>query len=186
MRSGIGSIIQLVVAVFAVAGCAAGGGSTKPDSAPAAAPSPATAAAPSAAPSTAPASTSKKGGPGMNADGVVVDASKVEAGYGRKVKGLGDWEGEITGTPAPGSAFAKLQIGMPLKQVTDIAGQPTDQGAFVTGKAFIPFYYGSDRFRYELVYKGQGRLIFAGGYMGDLSGAHLIWIIASATEGGYR
>jgi hypothetical protein len=174
MRSGIGSSIQLLVAAFAVAGCAAGGGSTKPDSAPA------------ATASTAPASTSKKGGPGMNQDGVVVDASKVEAGYGQKVKGLGDWEGEITGTPAPGSAFTKLQIGMALKQVTDIAGQPTDQGAFITGKAFIPFYFGSDRFRYELVYKGQGRLIFAGGSAGDMTGAHLIWIIASATEGGYR
>jgi hypothetical protein len=136
--------------------------------------------APAAAPATA------KVGPGMDANGVVVDASKVESGYGQKVKGLGDWDGEITGVVIPGSPFSKLQIGMPMRQVTDIAGQPTDQGAYITGKAFIPFFYGSDRYRYELVYKGQGRLILAGGSAYDLTGAHLIWIIYSPSEGGYR
>jgi hypothetical protein len=75
---------------------------------------------------------------------------------------------------------------MPLQQVKDIAGQPTDQGAYITGKAFIPFYYGSDRYRFELLYKGQGRLIFAGGSVGDYTNGHLIWIIYSPSEGGYR
>ena len=102
------------------------------------------------------------------------------------VKGINDWEGEITGKPAPGSRFTKLQIGMSLKQVTDLIGQPTDQGAYMTGKAWIPFYYGSDRYRHEMVYKGQGRLIFAGGSMGDYSSGHLISIIHNAQESGYR
>jgi len=115
-----------------------------------------------------------------------VDSKAVEAGRGQKVKGLNDWEGEITGTPAPGTKFTKLQIGMPLKQVTDIAGPPSDQGAYVTGKAWIPFYFGSDRYRHEMVYKGQGRLIFAGGSMGDITSGHLIWIIHNANEGAYR
>ena len=84
-----------------------------------------------AAPATAPAA---KTGPGMNERGEVVDVKKVEAGYGQKVKGVGDWEGEITGKPAPGSKFTPLKIGMSAKQVTDIVGQPTDQGAYVTGK----------------------------------------------------
>jgi hypothetical protein len=114
-------------------------------------------------------------GPGMNADGEVVDPKNVESGYG-----------ELTGKPAPNTCFTKLQIGMPVKQATDICGPPTDQGAYITGKAFIPFYFGSDRFRYEVVYKAQGRLIFAGGSMGDLTGSHLIWVIYSANEGGYR
>jgi hypothetical protein len=125
-------------------------------------------------------------GPGMNAQGEVVDSSKVESGYGTEVKGLGEWEGEITGKPAPGSKFTKLKIGMPMKQVTDLIGQPTDQGAYVTGKAWIPFYFGSDRHRHEMVYKNQGRLIFAGGSMGDFTGGHLIWIIHNRTEPGYR
>ena len=114
------------------------------------------------------------------------DAKKVEAGYGQKIKGMGDWEGEITGKPAPNASFSKLQIGMSMRQVVDLVGQPTDQGAYVTGKAWIPFYFGSDRHRFEMVYKGQGRLIFAGGSLGNFTGGNLIWIIHSATEGGYR
>lgn len=125
-------------------------------------------------------------GPGMNARGEVIDPKKVESGYGTKVKGLDDWEGEITGKPVPGSKFAKLKIGMPLKQVTDLAGEPTDKGAHVTGKAFIPFFFGSDAYRYELVYKGHGRLLFAGGSVGNVGGGNLIWIIHSAKETGYR
>jgi hypothetical protein len=102
------------------------------------------------------------------------------------VKGIGGWEGEITGNPAPGSKFKKLQIGMSMKQVTDLIGQPTDQGSYVTGKAWIPFYFGSDRYRHEMVYKGQGRLIFAGGSVGDYTSGNLISIIHNAKEGGSR
>jgi len=134
----------------------------------------------------APAAASGNAPPGMNSAGEVVDASKVEAGHGQKVKGINDYEGEITGIPAPNSKFTQLQIGMGMKQVTDIAGPPTDQGAYITGKAFIPFYFGSDRHRYELIYKGEGRLIFAGGSFGNFNSGNLIWIIHCATEPGYR
>lgn len=153
----------------------------------AAAPAPAPAAAPAPASQLAPAA--RPGGPakaGMDAQGNVVDSSKVEAGSGRTVKGINDYEGEITGNPAPNSKFTKLQIGMPVRQVTDLAGPPTDQGAYITGKAWIPFYYGADRHRFEMTYKGQGRLIFAGGGMGDFSSGYLIWIIHNANEQGYR
>ncbi|ADU35218.1 hypothetical protein J2W30_002119 [Variovorax boronicumulans] len=161
------------VVALATAGCASRGGS---GSQPAAAPAPA-AAAP-AAPSGSKA--------GMDARGNVTDSSKVEAGSGRTVKGLNGYEGEITGNPARNSKFTRLQIGMSAKQVTDLAGPPTDQGAYVTGKAFIPFYFGSDRHRFEMTYKGQGRLIFAGGGMGEYTGGNLIWIIHNANESGYR
>jgi hypothetical protein len=147
-------------------------------------------AAPAATPAPAPeqpaAPVSGKIGPGMNARGEVVDSSKVESGHGQKVKGIRDFEGEITGRPAPGTKFTRLQIGMPMKQVTDLIGQPSDQGAYITGKAFIPFYFGGDTHRQELVYKGQGRLIFAGGSIGDFTGANLIWIIHNANEPAYR
>lgn len=129
--------------------------------------------------------TTSKIGPGMNAAGEVIDPKKVESGHGRQVKGLDDWEGEITGKPAPGSKFTRLQIGMSAKQALDLVGQPTDQGAYITGKAFIPFFFGSDRYRYEMAFKGQGRLIFAGSAGFD-SNSHLIWIIHSANETGYR
>jgi len=134
----------------------------------------------------APASAQTKVPSGMNEKGEVVDSSKVESGHGKKVKGLGGWEGEITGKPAPKGKFGKVQIGMSLKQVTDIIGQPTDSGAYMTGKAWIPFYFGGDRTRFEMVYKNQGRLVFSGGSFADMSGGNLIWIINNAQEGGYR
>lgn len=95
-------------------------------------------------------------------------------------------DAEVVGTPAMNSKFTQLKMGMGVKQVTDLIGQPTDQGAYVTGKAWIPFYFGSDRYRHELLYKGQGRLIFAGGGVGDLSGGRLIRIMHNASESGYR
>jgi hypothetical protein len=167
-----------LAAAFFLTGCLGLGG-TKSEG---------TAAAPAAAPATpaaAAAPAAPKIGPGMNANGEVTDPRKVETGYGQKVKGLNDYEGEITGKPAPGSKFTQLKIGMPMKQVMDLVGQPTDQGAYITGKAFIPFFFGGDRYRHELVYKGQGRLIFAGSAGFDTS-ASLIWIIHSAAEQGYR
>ena len=130
-------------------------------------------AATTAAPAPAPAAKAPAPAPAPSGDTV-------------HVKGLNDWEGDITGKPGPNSRFTKLQIGMGMRQVTDLVGQPTDQGAYVTGKAFIPFFFGSDRYRHELVYKGQGRLIFAGGNLGNISGGNLVWIIHNASDTGYR
>jgi hypothetical protein len=95
-------------------------------------------------------------------------------------------EGEVVGKPAPNSKFNQVKIGMGMKQVTDLIGQPTDQGAYVTGKAFIPFYFGPDQYRHELLYKGQGRLVFSGGGVGNLSSGRLSRIIHNAEESGYR
>lgn len=118
-----------------------------------------------------------------SADG---DSSEVKDGRGQRVKGIKGWEGEIIGKPFPGAEFKKLKIGMPMKQVTDLIGQPSDQGAYVTGKAWIPFYFGSDRHRYETVYKNQGRLVFAGGGIGDYTSGHLIRIMYNHDEPAYR
>lgn len=76
-------------------------------------------------------------------------------------------EGEIIGKPAPGSKFAKLKIGMPLKQAVGLIGPPTSQWTQPTGKAHIPFYYGPDRWVVKYAYKGEGELTFNGG--GDQS-----------------
>lgn len=155
----------------------------------ASAPAPAVAApvaAPAAAPATAAAATKDGAKPGMDAQGNVVDSALVESGSGRTVKGINNYEGEITGNPAKNSKFTQLQIGMSWKQVVDLAGEPTDSGAYMTGKAWIPFYFGGDRHRLEMTYKGQGRLIFAGGSLGNVSGGNLIWIIHNPNETGYR
>jgi hypothetical protein len=115
----------------------------------------------------------------------VTDSSKVQAGEGTTVMGVNDWQGEITGVPAAGSKFAKLKIGMSREEVFSMVGYPTFQGAYATGKAWIPFYHGSDRVRWEAVYNGQGRLIFSqqAGWGGS-SSFYLTWIIHSANEGG--
>jgi hypothetical protein len=170
MLSTLRNIALLVSLVILGAGCASKGSSSNGSAEPAA-----------KGKTDASAPAYGKDGPGMK-NGHVVDSSKVEAGYGQKVKGLDDWEGEITGHPGAGSKFTTLKIGMTKGQVIDQIGQPTDQGAYVTGKAWIPFYFGSDRYRYELVYKGQGRLIFAGNSGFDSTG-HLIWIIHNSGEG---
>lgn len=115
----------------------------------------------------------------------VTDSTKVEAGQGTSVKGLNDWQGEVTGLPVAGSKFTRLQIGMPMKQVTDLIGEPTDQGAYITGKAFIPLYFGSDKSRWEMTYKGQGRLLFSN-QAGFGTGYYLTWIIYNQNEPGYR
>jgi hypothetical protein len=127
--------------------------------------------------------TAQKSGSAVSAEPIAKTESPKDT---QTVKGINGWEGEISGKPAPGSKFTRLQIGMGMRQVTDLIGRPNDHGAYMTGKAWIPFYYGSDRYRHEMVYKSQGRLIFAGGSAGDYSSGHLISIIHNAQESGYR
>ena len=123
--------------------------------------------------------------PEKTAGSIPTNAAKnVSDESGTKVAGINGKEGEIVGKPAKNSKFTSLKMGMGMKQVTDIAGQPNDQGAYITGKAFIPFYFGDDKHRFEMAYKGQGRLVFAGQAFG--SGAHLIKIVHDSNDSGYR
>ena len=77
------------------------------------------------------------------------------------VKGINGWEGEIIGKPAKGSKFTKLKIGMTMKQVTKLIGQPSDQGAYVTGKAWIPYYHGRDVYRPRAGLQESGAVDFS-------------------------
>lgn len=181
----------LLTLLASLTGCAALGGKTD-EAAPASAASAASAPARKPAAASRPAAVrpttppppvpSAPGASGLNDRGEVVDSGKLSAGSGVKVKGRGGWDGEISGKPAAGSRFAKLEIGMTLQEVTDQLGPPSDQGSYATSKAFIPFYFGADRHRTELVYKGQGRLVFAGGSVTDSGNHHLVWIIHNANE----
>jgi hypothetical protein len=67
--------------------------------------------------------------------------------------------GIICNIPA-GSPFSKIALGMSMKQVHDLIGEPTDQFNYSTGKAFIPFYFGRDMMRLEDLYKGLGRITY--------------------------
>lgn len=144
-------------------------------------------------------SSSSRIPPGMNAAGQVVDSKLVSEGYGKKVTGRNGWTGEILGEASSGSRFSQLQIGMSVAEVARILGAPSDQGNYLTGQAFNPFYFGSGQSRYEMVYKNQGRLIFDSPSTFDFSGmsentsaqgvygaGYLVWIIHNSLEPGKR
>lgn len=78
------------------------------------------------------------------------------------------------------SKFAKLQIGMARAEVHAAIGSAGAFKIIPSGKAWIPFYYGSDRTRTIEYYKSEGRLVYSGG------NDRLIDIIYDPTEDGYR
>jgi len=65
--------------------------------------------------------------------------------------------------PPSSSPLSKIMLGMQKKQVRDILGQPSDENSYMTGKVFIPFYFGNDARRTSWYYKGIGRVVFADG-----------------------
>jgi hypothetical protein len=58
------------------------------------------------------------------------------------------------------SPLAKVKVGMGMKEVHDLIGQPTDTDTHITGKQFNPFYYGGDTTRVTDLYKGLGRITY--------------------------
>jgi len=103
----------------------------------------------------------------------------------RSVKSIdGSFDGEIIGTPAPNSKFAKLQIGMRQRQVEDLIGRPNDEDGHITGKAFIPFFFGGDTHRIEAFYKDEGQLTYSPPHFGGTANV-LIRIIVDPKASGY-
>lgn len=82
----------------------------------------------------------------------------------------GTFDGEVYGTIPAGSKWAKLQIGMHQSEVERILGVTSNIRAYVTAKAWIPFYFGGDSHRYEAVYAGQGSVAYTGGSFGGGQG----------------
>ena len=82
----------------------------------------------------------------------------------------GTFDGEVHGNIPAGSKWAQLQIGMHQSEVERILGVTSNIRGYVTGKAFIPFYFGSDSHRYEAVYAGQGSVAYTGGGVGGGQG----------------
>ena len=60
-----------------------------------------------------------------------------------------------------GSALAKVNVGMNDAQVRKALGDPDNANGYMTGKAWIPFYYGPDTHRTDWMYKGKGRVVFS-------------------------
>ncbi len=107
---------------------------------------------------------------------------------GKEVKSRdGSYSGEVVGTPAPGSKFAKLQIGMEMNEVQDVMDRAPDRThSYESGKRWIPFYFGSDARRMQVLYKGQGCLIFTGGNVWGSAGGDLVGITHDASGACYQ
>ena len=96
---------------------------------------------------------------------------------GRIVKSVdGTFDGEIIGTPAPGSKFSKVRIGMTMREVNAAIGVPDDLARHETGKRWIPFYFGDDAQRMEALVKNEGCLTYTGGNVFGGGGNQLIKI----------
>ena len=65
--------------------------------------------------------------------------------------------------PPAKSKMAQITPEMREAQVMKLMGPPDDSKAYVTGKAFIPYYFGPDTTRFAAYWKGEGRVIFMGG-----------------------
>lgn len=64
--------------------------------------------------------------------------------------------------PIPaGHPFGKVQNGMNESDVRKLLGEPTSTKDYMTGKAWIPWYYGSDTSRQEWTYQGKGLITFS-------------------------
>ena len=94
------------------------------------------------------------------------------AGCARRAPDEGHAQGaQHAATPPPaGTPLAKVQTGMSQREVQNLIGPPSDEKQYITGKAFIPWYFGPDRTRIAYYYKGQGRVVFAGGSLGNMTG----------------
>ena len=94
------------------------------------------------------------------------------------VKGAdGKDAGEYIGPkPAPSSKFARLKFGMSQQEVMNAIGAPTNSTTHETGKRWIPFYFGPDARRLELLYSGEGCLTFTGGNIYGSGSSELIVI----------
>jgi len=63
--------------------------------------------------------------------------------------------------PPAGSPLAKVTVGMSDQEVRELLGAPDNSNSYMTGKAWIPYNFGSgDKSRNDWMYKGQGRVVF--------------------------
>jgi hypothetical protein len=88
---------------------------------------------------------------GGSSSGEGSNAAKAEAkAAGKPPKGV---------APPASSKLAKVRVGMKPEQVKEIMGDPTSQTSYMTGKMWIPFYFGPTH-QTDWKYKGQGRVVF--------------------------
>jgi hypothetical protein len=86
------------------------------------------------------------------------------AACAQRAEGPEEGRGRRVATPPPASSpLAKVQVGMSEREVQNLLGPPNDENEYISGKAFIPWYFGRDRWRRAYFYRGLGRVVFMGG-----------------------
>jgi hypothetical protein len=99
----------------------------------------------------------------------------------------GSFSGEVIGTPAPDSKFAKLQIGMSMSEVQETLGRSPDRWhTYESGKRWIPFYFGNDARRMQALFKDEGCLILTDGNVWGGAGGDVIQIEADPSGACYQ
>ena len=99
----------------------------------------------------------------------------------------GTFTGEIVGTPAEGSKFSQLEIGMSMQDVQDLLDRAPDRfHTYESGKRWIPFYFGNDATRLQALFRDEGCLIFTGGNVWGGGGSELIRIEADPSGACYQ
>lgn len=63
--------------------------------------------------------------------------------------------------PREGSRLARVKEGMNDNDVRRILGNPSQTRPYMTGKGWIPFYYGPDTHRTDWIYQKVGRIVFS-------------------------
>jgi hypothetical protein len=106
----------------------------------------------------------------------------------RLVKSIdGKYTGEVIGVIAEGSRYSKLKIGMSTEDVQAVFGRTPDRShTYESGKRWIPFYFGNDARRMQVLYKDEGCLIFTGGNAWGGGGGDLIQIEADPSGKCYQ
>ena len=66
----------------------------------------------------------------------------------------------VVGNPLDGGKFAKLKIGMTIKQVEELIGAPDWTWQQYTGAESTPYYNGTDPWLVQYTYKSEGMLTF--------------------------
>ena len=115
-------------------------------------------------------------------------ATSTAATKGKVVKSRdGKFEGEVIGQARPGSKFARLQIGMQMAEVQNVFGRAPDRlHTYESGKRWIPFYFGNDARRMQVLYQGEGCLIFTDGNVWGGAGGDLVTIENDASGACYQ
>jgi hypothetical protein len=83
------------------------------------------------------------------------------------------------------SPLAKIRVGMSQAEMFSLIGPPTDQETSLTGKAFIPLYFGGDQSATRMHYKGLGR-VFVSGQGAFGGGGKVLKIEYDPQEPGFR